>query len=29
MKRIKGGEFSMKSKEWKDVSDQAKKVIKG
>ena len=29
MKRIKGGEFSMKGKEWKDVSDQAKKLIKG
>ena len=29
MNRIKGGEFSMKSKEWDSVSEPAKRLIRG
>lgn len=29
MSKIKGGEFSMKGKEWSSVSEQAKQLIKG
>ena len=29
MKRIKGGEFSVKGKEWKGISEEAKKLIQG
>lgn len=29
MRKIRGGEFSVRGKEWDTVSDEAKKLIKG